>query len=94
VTDRPSPKLEVLRFGPFKVEHVTGPLTYQLEVPKDWKVNRVFHRSKLHPVAEDHIPERENPITLPTNVTIREGQDINQASNGSQSTKPPPCKNT
>jgi len=38
-TDWPSPKLEALRFGPFRIEEVMGPLTYKLELPDTWKVN-------------------------------------------------------
>ena len=91
-TDQPSPKLEALRFSPFKIEQVTGPLMYRLEVPEDWRVNHVFHRSKLHPITPDMIPKRENHITLPTNVTVRENQDISQVVNGSQPHQTTPQK--
>ena len=55
-TDRPSPKLDALRYGPFKVQRVMGPLTYQIEIPAQWRIHNVFHRSKLHFVHPDVIP--------------------------------------
>jgi hypothetical protein len=36
LTNRLSPKLEVLRYGPFPVRQVTGPLTYQVKLPNGW----------------------------------------------------------
>jgi hypothetical protein len=59
-TDWPSPKLDVLRHGPFRVQQVMGPLTYRLELPPTWRVNDVFHWSKLHPVAQDEVEEQVN----------------------------------
>jgi len=71
VTDRPSPKLEALRFGPFKIEQVMGPVTYRLEVPPTWKVNKVFHRSKLFPVIEDQIQGQPIHPNIPARVDMR-----------------------
>src|SRR5258706_1698259 len=68
-TDRPSPKLEALRWGPFTINKVMGPLTYRLTLPKDWKINPVFHRSKIHPVT--HTQGREQP-KIPMLATNRE----------------------
>jgi hypothetical protein len=60
-TDRPSPKLEALQFGPFRVSKVMGPLTYRVEIPAQWKVRTdVFHRVKLH-LATPAIPGQPNP---------------------------------
>jgi len=67
-TDQPSPKLEALRFGPYRVEKVMGPLTYQIRLPSHWRVNNVFHRSKLTAVAPA-IDGQHNHVTNPTNVT-------------------------
>jgi len=63
-TDRPCPKLEALRFGPFKVTEVLGPLTYKLQLPDHWRVNNVFHRSKLTAVAPPINGQENTPQTL------------------------------
>ena len=76
VTDRPSPKLEALCFGPFTIEKVMGPLTYKLELPDMWQVNRVFHQNKLHPMALDVITERTHVTQTPNNVGAREENAI------------------
>ena len=60
--DRPLPKLDALRYGPFRVLEATGPLTYRVELPPHWQIHNVFHRSKLHPIHEDRVPERVNPV--------------------------------
>jgi len=76
VTNRPSPKLEALCFGPFTIEKVMGPLTYKLELPDTWQVNCVFHQNKLHPVTPDEIPERTHVTQTPNHVQAREGDTI------------------
>ena len=68
-TDQPSPKLEALWFSPFKINKVMGPLTYQLDLPKEWKVNKTFHRSKLHPAKEPTLNGQTNQVTNPVTVT-------------------------
>ena len=72
LTDCPSPKLEVLRYGPFPITEVTGPLTYKIQLPAGWKTHNVFHRSKLSPVTEDPVGRSHNPVTNPSHVTVRE----------------------
>jgi len=67
-TDRPSPKLEALRFGPYQVEEVMGPLTYRIRLPPHWRVNNVFHRSKLTAVTPA-IDGQHNHVTNPANIT-------------------------
>jgi hypothetical protein len=39
-------------FGPFLIKRVIGPVTYQLELPPQWKVHNVFHVKLLHPYKE------------------------------------------
>ena len=46
--DRPSAKLAPKRHGPFKIQKVLSPVTYQLELPSQWKIHDVFHRSEEH----------------------------------------------
>ena len=36
-------KIRPKREGPFKIKKVKGPLTYQLELPKTWKIYDTFH---------------------------------------------------
>jgi hypothetical protein len=63
LTDQPSPKLEVLRYGPFPVKKVTGPLTYQVDLPTGWRTHDVFHRNKLTLAAEPATKHIRNPVT-------------------------------
>ena len=69
LTDRPSPKLKVLRYGPFPITKVMGPLTYQIQLPDGWKTHNVFHQAKLTPVEEDCALQLYNPTTNPTHAT-------------------------
>ena len=55
-TDRPSPKLDALQYGPFRVQWVMGPLNYQIEIPAQWRIHNMFHQSKLHKVPPETIP--------------------------------------
>jgi hypothetical protein len=38
--------------GPFRITKVLGPLTYQLELPKTWKIHNAFHSVHLSPFNE------------------------------------------
>jgi hypothetical protein len=33
--------------GPFKIEEVRGPVTYQLKLPESWRIHKVFHAALL-----------------------------------------------
>ena len=91
VTDRPSPKLEALRYGPFNIDKVMGPLTYRLDLPSQWRVNKVFHRSKLHPVSKDEIQGRQNRTTNPmttTNKTPNMGEAVINPENTNEQLRP------
>jgi len=66
-TDRPSPKLEALRFGPYFIEEVMGPLTYKVRTPPHWRVNKMFHRSKLT-LVEPVVTRQPSRITNPSTV--------------------------
>jgi hypothetical protein len=37
------------REGPFEIEEVLGPVTYQLKLLKSWQIHKVFHTALLHP---------------------------------------------
>ena len=61
--DRPSTKLAPKRYGPFKIGKVLSPITYQLELPPQWKVHDVFHADLLTPYHETvlHGPNFTRP---------------------------------
>ena len=53
--DQPTAKLSPKCHGPFKVTRVLSPITYQLELPPQWKVHDVFHIDLLTPYHETDI---------------------------------------
>ena len=61
--DQPSTKLAPKRHGPFKVKKVLSPITYQLELPPQWKIHDVFHADLLTPYRETefHRPNFMKP---------------------------------
>ena len=48
-------KLALKQEGPFKIQKVLGPLTYQLELLKQWKIHPVFYATLLSPYKENDI---------------------------------------
>ncbi|KAF8652823.1 hypothetical protein AX16_004146 [Volvariella volvacea WC 439] len=62
-THRITKKLAPKREGPFRITKVLGPVTFQLELPKQWKIHNVFHMSLLTPYRENdiHGPNFINP---------------------------------
>ena len=53
--DRPSTKLAQKRHGPFKITKVLSPITYQLELPPQWKIHDVFHADLLTPYCKTKL---------------------------------------
>ena len=53
--DQPAVKLSPKCHGPFKVTRVLSPITYQLELPPQWKIHDVFHIDLLTPYHETAI---------------------------------------
>ena len=53
--ERPSIKLTPKRYGPFKIRKVLSPITYQLELPPQWKIHDVFHVDLLTPYHETEL---------------------------------------
>ena len=51
----PSIKLAPKRYGPFKIRKVLLPITYQLELPPQWKIHDVFHVDLLTPYHETKL---------------------------------------
>ena len=50
-----SQKLAPKQEGPFKIQEVLGPLTYHLELLKQWKVHPIFYATLLSPYKENDI---------------------------------------
>ena len=50
--DQPSIKLSLKHHGPFKITRVLSPITYQLELPTQWKIHNIFHIDLLTPYLE------------------------------------------
>ena len=48
-------KITPKREGPFKIEEVLGPVTYQLKLLESWKIHNVFHAILLRPYIENKI---------------------------------------
>jgi hypothetical protein len=48
-------KMALKREGPFKIEEVLGPVTYQLKLPTTWKIHNVFHAVLLKPYIETEV---------------------------------------
>jgi hypothetical protein len=59
----PSRKFAPKREGPFTIGKVLGPVTYELKLPKQWKIHPVFHASLLTPFTENefHGPNHLKP---------------------------------
>src|ERR1700678_3729091 len=41
--------------GPFEIEEVLGPVTYQLKLPESWRIHKVFHATLLRPYRENEV---------------------------------------
>jgi hypothetical protein len=75
-TDQPSPKIEALWYGPFRVKSIKGPLTYELDLPSHWHVHPVFHHLKLKKVHTATLGP-ENPAPFPE-VTVTDKRYVEQ----------------
>ena len=53
--DWPSVKLAPKRYGLFKIGKALSPITYQLELPPQWKIHDVFHADLLTPYHETKL---------------------------------------
>ena len=58
--------------GPFKIEDVLGPLTYQLKLPTSWKIHNVFQATLLRPYKENDVYGENYPRPPPD---IEEGEE-------------------
>jgi hypothetical protein len=62
-TEQPTAKLAPKHHGPFSIKKVLSPITYQLTLPKTWKIHDVFHVDLLTPYIETdfHGPNYTRP---------------------------------
>ena len=59
--------------GPFEIEEVLGPVTYQLKLPETWKIHKVFHATLLHPYKENEVYGENYPRPLPD---VEDGEEV------------------
>ena len=62
-TYHPTAKLATKRHGPFPIQQVLSPISYQLTLPEQWKIHDVFHVDLLTPYRETefHGPNYAQP---------------------------------
>ena len=68
-------KMAPKREGPFEIEEVLGPVTYQLKLPTTWRIHNVFHAILLKPYQENKV-YRENFATPPPDIV--DGEEVYQ----------------
>ena len=66
-------KMAPKREGPFKIEEVLGPVTYQLKLPESWKIHKVFHTTLLWPYKENKVYGENYPWPIPD---IEDGEEV------------------
>ena len=59
--------------GPFEIEEVLGPVTYQLKLPETWKIHKVFHATLLRPYRENEVYGENYPRPLPD---VEDGEEV------------------
>jgi Chromo (CHRromatin Organisation MOdifier) domain len=58
-------KIASKREGPFEIDEVLGPVTYQLKLPESWRIYNVFHATLLRPYIENKVYGNNYPRPLP-----------------------------
>ena len=59
--------------GPFEIEEVLGPVTYQLKLLETWKIHKVFHATLLRPYRENKVYGENYPWPLPD---VEDGEEV------------------
>src|SRR5260221_6660575 len=67
-----NPKIMPKREGPFPITEVLGPVTYQLKLPKTWKIHDSFHSILLKPFTET---PQYGPAKIPPVPELIEGEE-------------------
>ena len=71
-----NPKFAPKREGPFTIVKVLSPITYQLRLPKTWKIHHTFHASLLTPYRENEVHGRNFPALPPDLIEGEEEYEI------------------
>ena len=71
-------KIGPKREGPFKIMKVIGPVTYQLALPRSWKIHNVFHAILLRQYRETEV-YGANYLRPPPDLI--EGEEIYEVDN-------------
>jgi hypothetical protein len=66
-------KIGSKREGPFEITKVIGPVTYQLKLPKTWKIHNVFHAALLRQYKETEVYGANFPKPPPELI---EGEEV------------------
>lgn len=72
-SQRPTPKLDYKRLGPFKIISKIGSRSYKLELPSTMRIHPIFHVNLLEPYQVDTIPGRQ-PQPVPP-IIVDEHQE-------------------
>jgi hypothetical protein len=71
-----SKKIAPNRTGPFRITEVLSPITYQLELPKGWKIHNVFHSTLLTPFVQTEIHGPSFPTLVPDIIDGQEEYEV------------------
>ena len=66
-------KIGPKREGPFEIDEVLGPVTYQLKLPSSWRIHNVFHAILLQPYIETEAHGNNFPQPAPD---LLEGEEV------------------
>ena len=66
-------KMTTKQEGPFKILEKLSPVTYHLNLPKDWKIHNVFHTTLLKPYVEMETHRGNFPRPPPE---LLEGEEV------------------
>jgi Chromo (CHRromatin Organisation MOdifier) domain len=66
-------KIAPKRKGPFEIDEVLGPVTYQLKLPESWRVHNIFHATLLRPYIKNKVYGNNYPRPLPE---LLEGEEV------------------
>jgi hypothetical protein len=66
-------KIASKREGPFEIDEVLRPVTYQLKLPDSWKIHNMFHATLLRPYIENKVYENNYLRPLPK---LLEGEEV------------------
>ena len=64
------------REGPFEITKVIGPVTYQVKIPKTWRIHNVFHATLLRQYKETEVYGANFPRPPPELVEGEEVYDV------------------